>query len=431
MPSISPAPAPVAGPGPADLRNRPLLQRRRRPRTHAAMWAALVALAAAAAWLGLRGRTVATGLVVRGTAIDAVYGTGTVEPRDRVWAKSKLAGTLVELAVREGDRVQKGDLLARVDAASLRFDLSRSAVESRAAQLQAERGGPQLAALEAQARGLEAELEQARRDAERLDRLAAQGVAAAAEVDRVRSRVAALQAQLDTSRSQRRSLEIDLGARASGSRATTGAMAARLADAEIRSPINGVVLARAVEAGEVVAVNQPLLKLGDTTSLLLECAIDEADVARVAVGNRVAVSLYAYPKEVFLGDVQELLPDADRARRSFLAKVVFREPPRGLRSGMTAEVNVVVDEHAKTLLAPADAVGQDGTAWVVSRGRARRRQVRTGIRDLSWVEALEGLGEGDLVVVSGSEGLRDGGRVRAKGQEPLGGSPTRERGGKP
>ncbi len=188
--------------------------------------------------------------------------------------------------------------------------------------------------------------------------------------------------------------------------------------------MDGLVLARYVELGEVVAVNQSLFKVGDPKSLLLEVTIDEADVGRVHDGSDgqpaapVAASLHAFPGRAFAGRVVKVMPDADREKKSYLAKVRLDDPPAGLRSGMTAEVNIIITERAGVLLAPADAI-KDGQAWRVRDGRAEHVPVGIGIHDLLRAEVLSGLSEGDPVVVGGLDKLgRNGARVRATVQAP-------------
>jgi HlyD family secretion protein len=361
----------------------------------------------------LRPPTVAVARAVRGTAVEAVYATGTVEAAERVTVKARVAGAVVELLVKEGVRVAKGELLARIDARALRAELERANAEAWAASRHGGDAAPRLAALEAQARVARAELDAARSDRDRVARLVEGDAAAAADLERAETRVAVAEARLAANGDDQRALRIDLAARMAGSSAAATALSARVADAEVRSPIDGLVLARTIEPGEVVSVNQPLLRVGDVTHLVLECAVDEADVGRVAVAQRAAVALYAFPQQVFRGRVHEILPDADRAKKAFVVKIVLDEPPPGLRSGMTAEVNVVVGERAGALLVPTEAFDAAGNAWAVTAGRAVRRAMRIGIRDLARVEVVEGVAEGDLVVVGGSEGLRDGSRVRA------------------
>jgi multidrug efflux pump subunit AcrA (membrane-fusion protein) len=360
--------------------------------------------------------------VVRGTAIDAVYATGTVEAEDRVQIKAKTAGSLVAVLVKEGDRVAKGDLLARIDNPQLSFDLKRGKVDLSAASAQGGALAPQVEALKAQGLAITADLGVAKQDAERLDKLLQSGAVNGADVDRARARVAQLEATLAANQAQQRALRIDLSANTARQAAQVQTLESRLADTEVRAPMDGVVLTRQVDLGEVVSVNQPLFKVGDTRRLILEVSVDEADIARVhepsdkAPGSRAAVSLYAFPKKVFAGRVFEILPDANRERKSFLAKVRLDEPPPELRSGMSGEVNVVVEQKEAVLLAPSEAEA-DGAVWLVDSGHVRRTPVKTGIRDLLRVEITEGLSEGALVVTEGQDKLSDGARVAVTRKE--------------
>jgi HlyD family secretion protein len=365
----------------------------------------------------LRAAPVKAAVVARGTAVEAVYATGTVEPFERVIVKARAAGT-IDLKVREGDRVRKGDLLALIDSPTLRHELDRGRADFWAASHQAGSSAPQLAALKAQARSLEAELHTVRGDRGRELRLVASGSAAQAELDRLVDKSASLEAELAANVAQQEALGIDLKARALGSSAAVDSLAARLSDTEVRAPMDGVVLSRFVEPGELVMVNSPLLKVGSGDNLVLECAIDEADIGRVALGSRVAVSLYAFPQAIYQGELFEISPDADRVKRSFLAKVKLIEPPAGLRSGMTTEVNVVIDERPGALLVPADAVDANGGVLVVANGRIQRRTPQLGVHDLLRVEVTRGLSEGEQVVVEGGDALDEGARVTASVRPP-------------
>ncbi|APR85119.1 efflux transporter, RND family, MFP subunit protein [Minicystis rosea] len=356
--------------------------------------------------------------VVRGKAVDAVYATGTVEADDRVNVKAKTSGSIAEVLVKEGQAVKKGDLLARIDNPVVTFDLKRGQADLSAATAQAGPSAPQLAALRAQGDAIKADLQTARADLGRIDTLVKSGSVAEADLDRARARVTQLEGQLAANEAQQRALRIDLEANAQRQQAAVQSLASRVSDTEVRAPLDGVVLAKSVEIGEVVAINQTLFKIGDTRNLILEVSVDEADVARVHDGtggvspSPAAVSLYAFPKEVFRGKVFDVLPDANRDRKAFLAKVRLDKPPPGLRSGMSAEVNIIAREESGVLLAPSESE-TDGVVWVVKGGRARKQSVNVGIRDLLRVQILSGLDEGDAVVVEGQDKLSEGARVAA------------------
>jgi HlyD family secretion protein len=360
--------------------------------------------------------------VVRGKAVDAVYATGTVEADERVNVKAKTAGSLLEILVKEGDRVKRGDVLARIDNPSANFDLTRGKADLSAASLQAGKSAPQLAALDAQAAALEAERKLAELELERTEALVKTNALPKAEADRARARLAQLEAQMAAIFAQQRALRIDLRSSVAQKSAQVQSLLSRVNDSVVRAPLDGVVLAKHVELGEVVSLNQTLFKVGDTTNLVLEVAVDEADIARVhaaegAQGSAAAVSLYAFPKQVFRGHVFEVYPDANRERKSFLAKVRLDAPPPELRSGMSAEVNIISGEKEGALLVPSSAE-EHGTMWVVDGGRAHQRKVKVGIRDVLRLEILNGVSAGELVIVSGQDKLQEGLRVEPVRLEP-------------
>jgi len=353
--------------------------------------------------------------VVRGTAVEAVYATGTVEAVDRVEVKARIAGPVDLLVVREGDDVRAGQLLARIDAPTLAIDVSRGKVDLGAARIRASQA-PQIAALEAEARAMEAQLAQARSDVERQDRLTRSGSGRASELDQARMHVSVLEAQIAANRAQQRDVRIGLRTDAARTQASLEALEARATDADVRAPMDGVVLARHVEPGEVVGVNQNVLRIGNLSRLWIEAQVDEADIGRIRLGMEAAVRLYAFEDRVVPARVTRILPDADRERKSFEVDLELSQAVEGLRPGMTAEVNVVTRRHPDVVLAPSDGV-RDGFAWVVSGGHARRRAVSVGIRDLARVEVLRGVRAGDTVVLGDDKALSEGARVRATLQE--------------
>jgi RND family efflux transporter MFP subunit len=377
-------------------------------------------------------RAVTVAAVTRGRALQAVYATGMVEADPRVELKARLAGTLRDLAVREGATVTRGQLLARVENRSLTFDLRRGEADLRAASARARAESPQLAELEARRAALAAELAQAEDELKRDEQLRASQAIPEETVSRSRRKVTRLKAELGAQDARRRATRSDLAAERARLGAVAGSLASVVEDSFVRSPLDGVVLRRRVEEGEAVTQGQPLFTVGDTARLLLEVKIDEADVGQVRVGQGVAINLYAWPARVFQGAVTEIYPDAERETKTFLARVRITDPPPGLRSGMSAEVNIVTAEKLDALLVPAAAVlgmreaapdrpcrktggtCYEGTAWVVRDGRAARRDVTLGLRDVRQVEILAGLDAGEQVVVLGGKGLRDGARVRVR-----------------
>jgi HlyD family secretion protein len=373
----------------------------------------------ALAYAELRRAEVVVTPVVRGRAIDAVYATGTVEAEDRATVKAKLAGSILECLVREGDAVKKGDLLARIDNPGVTFALQRGRTQLVAASQQAGAKSPQLSALTSQAASIRAEAAQVKADLARAKQLSESGSLPSIDFEKLGTRLAQLDAQARANEAQQEALRIDLDSNAAQLAENVKALASQVSDTEVRAPLDGVVLRRTIEPGEVVAQSLPLFEIGDTSRLLLRIAVDEGDVGKIATepASIAMASLYAFKGEVFKGKVTRILPDANRATKSFVAFVKLDAPPRGLRSGMSAEVNIVVARKEDVLIAPFEAI--DGRfAWVVESGRAYRREVKVGIHDLLRAEIESGIAEGALVVVDGQSALTEGARVATRTAPP-------------
>lgn len=373
---------------------------------------ALVVSLVCSAGVVLYPATVDVTVVSRGTAIEAVYARGSVEADGRVEVRAKVAGT-VAVHAHEGDLVTRGAPLADIEDAATEIELAGARARLSSTSMKSAARGPALAALRAEEAAIRARLTAADGDLARATKLEADGSITAADADKTRAAARALSGELDANLSRQRELAIDLAMSTRATATTVKELAARVSDSEVKSPEDGEVLARYVEPHDLVTVGQRLFKIGDTKHLVLELHVDEADVPRVQLGARADVSFYADPDQLFRGSVVHVRPDAERERHTYLVKVKLDTTPPWLRSGMTAEANIIVKERSNVLLAPADAIA-DGHVWLIERGRAHRREVHVGLRDLLTVE-VDGVAEGAQIVRGDATSLRDGQRVWPRG----------------
>jgi len=364
------------------------------------------------AWKVLRPPVVLVAPVTFGTAIDAVYASGTVEAVDRVDVKARVAGPVSILDVREGDIVQKLQLIARIDVPALGYDVSRGKVDLAAAKQRAS-VAPQLAALQAELQALEAKRRLANDDRTRAEALASSGAGTQQALDAARAQVDALEAQIAANRAQQNDVQIGLRSDAARQRAIVASLEARASDADVYSPMDGVVLDRLVEHGEVVAVNQTMVRVGDVRRLQLESHVDEADIGKIRVGMPAAIRLYAFEGRMVRGHVVRISPDADRTQKSFQVDLELDEVVDGLRPGMSAEINVIADQRDGVLVTSSEAVHNGGSVYVVNdEAKVSVRHPTFGIRDLATIEIRDGLREGEQVIVSDVSKLEDGQKVR-------------------
>ncbi|MDX6750278.1 efflux RND transporter periplasmic adaptor subunit [Geminicoccaceae bacterium 1502E] len=336
---------------------------KRVPRAVLLLAAAALAGAGLWHWLG-RPVLVEVAPVVRGPAVQAVYATGTVEPVRWAAVAPAVRGRLLELFVDDGDRVAQGQLLATLDSTV---------------------AAAQVAEVEARARF-------AAEEAERLARLAQRGAAARSELDRAESEARAFEAGAEAARR-------------------------RLADFAVRAPIDGMVLRRDGEPGEMVDTGDTVFWIGEATPLRLTAEVDEEDVPSVAPGQRALLKADAFPERVFEGTLEQITPKGDPVQKTYRVRIALPEDTP-LMIGMTIEANIVVRETNDALLVPSSAL-RSGELFVVEDGTARRRAVVPGVRGARVTEILDGVEEGEPVVAAPPEALADGARVRIA---PAGGS---------
>ena len=317
--------------------------------------AAVLAVGALAAWQ-LGPARVQVALPTRATAVEAIYATGSVEPSVMLPIAPRVSGTLAVLEADEGSRVRKGQVLARLDDKDL---------------------GSTVDELTARAR-------YARENFERTQDLVRRGFVSPGELDRTRSERDAADASLRRAHTQREFTALT-------------------------APADGLIIRRDGEIGQYFPAGQALFTMSCCAPLRVSVEVDEEDILRVRVGQKVLLRTDALPGSVLEGVVAQVTPKGDPVSRSYRVRVRLADPA-ALRVGMTIDANLIVAERANALLVPSAAV-QSGAVWVVREGRAHRQVVRTGVIGADHTEILDGLEPAAHVVVSPPDRLADGHRV--------------------
>ena len=327
-----------------------------------ALWLLPLALvAAAAAWWLLAGRAqeVELASVRVGQAVELVYATGFVEAQQPVSVSARLTAPVRQVLADEAQRVARGQPLILLDDEEQRHALQQAAAQRRVAQ----------------------------QDEQRALTLFAKGWVTRAARD---SAVAAAQS----------------------GRAAEESARARLDQMIVRSGIDGVVLRRDVEPGDLASPGRVLMTLGDPSRIWITATIDERDVARIQPGQETLMASDAWPGRVLHGHVREVTPGGDPEQRAFRARIVT-DGALALPLGLTLEVNIVTRRAQRALLVPASAI-EEGKVWIVRGHRVHAKTVRTGIAGTDEVQILSGLSRGDMVVKAPEGKLNDDLRVRVR-----------------
>ncbi len=304
-------------------------------------------------------------VVKRSTFVNFEEAVGTVQAKREVLISAKIMEAILELPVKEGDHVEEGQLLVRLDDR----DIQARMEQARSAMVEAE-----------------SEFARASADYKRFKRLRSQRAVPEQKFEAVQAAYRAALARLKRAREAVKEAKINLGY-------TT-----------IRAPVTGYVVEKHMEVGDMASPGRPILTLQEAGSLRLEAAVREGLAGEIPLGTRLRVRIDALDLEL-LGTVEEKVPVADPRSRSFLVKVSLPQKP-GLRSGMFGRLYIPTGSITPLTVSrkAIERIGQLELAWVPSEdGKPERRYVRTGRIYGDRVEVLSGLHEGEKVVVISRE----------------------------
>jgi membrane fusion protein (multidrug efflux system) len=325
------------------------------------------------------------------TVVGNLIGAVTVE------AVPKVAGRLESVSVRLGDRVRRGQMLAKIEDRELQEQI-------RQAQASFEVSAATIRQREADLRFAQTNLDRSRNLFERqlipkqtFDDAEARYQAAAAQLDLAKAQHAQSQARLDE-------LKINL------------------ANTVIASPVNGFIGKRTLDPGAWVTPNSELLSVVDISFVRLIANIVEKDLRRISAGQRTSVEVDAFPDEKFGGRIARVSPVLDPATRTAQIEVEIDNPQFRLKPGMYARVSFTVEHHPNTLVVPANALvdveGQHGVFLPDGPAKdvAKFHPIEVGLMSEELVEVASGLTEGDRIVSTGAAALREGDKIVLPGQ---------------
>ena len=334
--------------------------------------------------------------VKRGDLAIEVIETGKVQPREKVEVKSKVAGQVERVFVEEGQKVKRGQLLLRIDSTDFRRDVARS---------EADVGRTQAEILQAKNA-----LDYARLNLDRRKRgLETRGVAQAevdlAESD-LRTRVVALKLA-----------EVAL----SGSRVALGAAQDRLRYTSLQAPMDGTVIERGIQPGEVVTPGvqatfegKALLTIADLSTLIVKADLNQIDVAKVKLGQEVSLTLDALPGKTYKAKVSKVAPASQIPKGKdvdvFPIEATLEHADPEIKPGMTADVRIHIETKKGVLSLPIEAVAKeagktsvtkvvDGEKGEKGKQTTDKVEVKLGARNDREVEVTSGVTEGMQILI--------------------------------
>jgi len=323
-------------------------------------------------------RPVKVAVVAAGAAERVLNYSGVVRPRIESALGFRVSGKIVERTVNVGDRVEVGQVIARLDDTDLK--LAENAARAAVA-------------------GARTRRDVASDNVDRAKALLPKAIIAQATYDTRRNELDAAAAVLDSAEAQLR-------------------QAANAVEyATLKADSAGIVTAVTAEPGQVVSAGQPVIMLAHAGEMEIAVAVPEQEAGYLEIGQGAQITLWAGPRASIEGRIREIAGQADTASRTYSVRIAVSAPPRTMRLGMTASVTIRVDEQTAPMVVPLTAVTEsDGSPVVFVADPAtkmvRKTPVIVGAVVENGVRIAEGLHGGELVVTAGVQFLRDGMRVR-------------------
>jgi RND family efflux transporter MFP subunit len=306
----------------------------------------------------------------------------------------RAAGRLEEVLVKMGDRVTRGQRIARIEDQELQEQIRQAEAAQEVSR--------------ATIRQREADLKLAQTNVERSRSLFERQLLPKQTLDDNEARYQSAVAALDLARAQNQQ---------SGARLEE--LRINLANTVITSPVNGFVARRAADPGAFVSQNAPVVDVVDISRVRLVVNVVEKDLKLVSVGDGTEVEVDAFPGESFMGRVARVAPVLDPQTRTFPIEIEIPNSEYRLKPGMYARVGITAERRENALVVPANAIvdvgGERGVFLAGDDNTATFQRVEVGIEEQERVEVRSGLTEGQRVVTTGAAALRNGDRFIVSG----------------
>jgi len=354
--------------------------------------------------------------VEKGDLAKSVVATGKVTPITKVEVKSKASGIVKKLLVDYGDRVKKGQLLAQLDKIEIeaQVEQSKAALEAAQANLKSSQADFERAKVDAE--GPDVPL--LKRAYDRAENMAKDGVVSTSALEEAQKNYEMSLNKQNVSKAQVTVLKAKIAqsqANVAQDEANLKQLEEQLSYTDIISPIDGIVLSRDVQMGDAVSSILVLgssatlvMTLGDTSEVYVKGKVDESDIGKVYLGQRARIKVESFKDKTFDGKVTKISPmgvEKDNVT-TFEVRVSIQNPGGELKAEMTANAEIILDEHKNVLQIPEGAIlyDKDKKASVEipdPKGKEGKNKVAVniGISNGAKTEVLSGLKEGDQVVL--------------------------------
>lgn len=324
----------------------------------------------------------------------SVYASATVKAKAQYTVNSTLPGVIKRIMIEPGQQVKAGETLFVMDSREAELNTANTRQTLDYARLN-NRNGSEL--LEQSLNQLRAAKERYLLDSSlfyRQKNLWEQNIGSRSDFDQRRTAFATAKINYETASNSYKQLKQQLKNELELSEINYHISQKRRADYLIKSEIDGRIFDVLTKTGEVVSQQSPLCIIGKPNEFYLEMNVDEKDITRIKLDERIEITMDSYRGQVFRGRVSKIFPIMDEKSRTFKIEALFLSPPPRLYPNLTAEVNIVIDVKQNAILIPRSYLDSNGCVWL---DNGVKKKVITGVRDETNVEILHGLDTSQII----------------------------------
>ncbi|ADQ14206.1 efflux RND transporter periplasmic adaptor subunit [Halanaerobium hydrogeniformans] len=364
--------------------------------------------------------------------------SGTVSYLNKARIFPQTQGEIIDIYVEEGQNIEAGEVLAKLDDREIRNNLSQAEMAKqetelayKKAELSLENSKNNLVQSRAALNEAKSDLEQWRKDYQRDKKLYEEDVIARVKFEqkenqylKARSRVESLEAALNIARTAITIAESDLEIRESQlNRAESELENARirLDNTEVKAPFSGIILDKISEKGEMAASSQPIFLVSKSVEQIeVESHIGMSDLNKIAIGTEAEITFSNLKGEKFRTEISEISPISNPQNRTPKIKFKIDNREQVLKDGMAASLKIIADKIENELIIPNQAIFEfrdQAHVYVIKDSQAELRKIEPGISDGHSTVVEGGLNENEIVAVSNINELRDGAAVYLRSEQ--------------
>lgn len=330
------------------------------------------------------------------TMNEAVYASGEVMPEAYFFLKSNSADLLLKVMVKEGDTVHKNEVVAMLGTPSqlTQVDILNSQVAL--AGRNAGEGSATLNELKSRIDLARQKKEQDAVNAERYTSLAKNKAVSEKDAEQARIQAASSLTEYNALQQQYAAQKNDLSDKLLQARQLLAATTQTREGKVLKSPVNGTVFKVYLKEGELAQLNDPVLMVGLPGQFKLELLVDERDISKIRLGQKVYFETDVYNNKQFAATVNKIVPLLQKESRSFQVEAAVADTITFYPQS-SVEANILIRENVKALMIPGDYVLKGDSVYVQKGKELQKTAIATGAKNGNWIEVKAGLQAGDVI----------------------------------